>query len=241
MGEGILKQVQHTFLKREQIMLNNLKDLLGISDPERLCLLDKDLFKNLPISIMWKDRNSVYLGGNDYLANLLGLKKGDDLIKRTDFDLSWSASAENFRLNDKQVIHQDKALTMLEAGVIGNKTQATAISYKFPLRLRTKKIAGIICVAIQLDNNGLIQTVLTDNKTLDAKSKFDSLDSITGFNLTRRQKECVYYLTRGMSIKQIANVLKLSPRTVEHYLEAARDRLGCHSRAQLIEKILDEK
>jgi len=219
-------------------MLIDLLKLTGISDPERLCMLDKDIFKNLPVSIMWKDKNSVYLGSNDHLAKILGLDNGDDIVKYTDFDLTWSASAENFRQNDKQVIYHEKPLTKLEVGNLVNEKQAKAISYKFPLRLRTKKIAGIICIAIQLDSDELFQTVLADDKSLDTKSKLYLSDAIASFNLTKRQKECVYYLARGMSIKQIASALNLSPRTVEHYLEAAKDKLDCHTRAQLIEKVL---
>ena len=58
-------------------------------------------------------------------------------------------------------------------------------------------------------------------------------------NLSKRQKECLYYLTRGMTIKQIAKVLLLSPRTVEFYFDNLRTKLNCHSRSELVSKAIE--
>lgn len=54
--------------------------------------------------------------------------------------------------------------------------------------------------------------------------------------LSSRQKECLFHLVRGMTIKQVADTLKLSPRTVEHYIEAVKAKLDCNTRFDLIEK-----
>ncbi len=61
------------------------------------------------------------------------------------------------------------------------------------------------------------------------------------YHLTDRQADCLYYLMNGMSIKQIAKRLILSPRTVEHYLEAVKIKMGCKSRVELFEKARDLK
>jgi DNA-binding CsgD family transcriptional regulator len=58
-------------------------------------------------------------------------------------------------------------------------------------------------------------------------------------NLSARQKECLHYLAKGMKTKQIARILDLSSRTVEHYLEAVKDKLNCHSHSALIEYCLN--
>jgi DNA-binding NarL/FixJ family response regulator len=53
--------------------------------------------------------------------------------------------------------------------------------------------------------------------------------------LTDRQVECLYYLVKGMTIRQIASQLTLSHRTVEHYLETIKRKLQCNKRCELIE------
>lgn len=52
--------------------------------------------------------------------------------------------------------------------------------------------------------------------------------------LSNRQLECLYFLTQGMTQKQIAHALNLSPKTVEHYLSAIKEKTNCHSRSALI-------
>ena len=54
--------------------------------------------------------------------------------------------------------------------------------------------------------------------------------------LTERQLDCLFYLVQGMTIREIAEILSLSARTVEHYLEAVKAKLGCKNRSQLIAK-----
>jgi DNA-binding CsgD family transcriptional regulator len=52
--------------------------------------------------------------------------------------------------------------------------------------------------------------------------------------LTKREAECINYLGQGKTAKEVANLLKISPRTVEYYLQNARLRLKCSDRSHLI-------
>jgi DNA-binding CsgD family transcriptional regulator len=52
--------------------------------------------------------------------------------------------------------------------------------------------------------------------------------------LTPQQLKCISLVIVGHSIKTISSKLKLSPRTVEHYLEKVRQKYGCHNMRQLI-------
>jgi LuxR family quorum-sensing system transcriptional regulator SolR len=54
--------------------------------------------------------------------------------------------------------------------------------------------------------------------------------------LTDRQVDCLYYLMNGMTAKQIAKRLNLSPRTVENHLEAIKVKMNCYSRIELFQK-----
>jgi DNA-binding CsgD family transcriptional regulator len=52
--------------------------------------------------------------------------------------------------------------------------------------------------------------------------------------LSKREKECVSFLSKGYTDKQIARQLGISPRTVETYLSAAKHKLSIATRAELI-------
>jgi DNA-binding NarL/FixJ family response regulator len=61
-----------------------------------------------------------------------------------------------------------------------------------------------------------------------------SSTSIIPDKLTSQQFKCLLQLVRGMTVKQIAATLELSPKTVEHYLDAVKNKLNCSSRYELI-------
>lgn len=54
------------------------------------------------------------------------------------------------------------------------------------------------------------------------------------YNLTCRQHECLYYLVQGNSAKQIGNILGLSYRTIEYYLNIQKKKFNCKNRQELI-------
>jgi len=52
--------------------------------------------------------------------------------------------------------------------------------------------------------------------------------------LSPREKECLTQLRKGFSYSKIGSLLGLSDRTVEHYLDSAKNKLGLESRSELI-------
>lgn len=59
--------------------------------------------------------------------------------------------------------------------------------------------------------------------------------------LSKREKECLFWLIHGKTGKEIAEKLSLSPRTVESYLEHCKNKLGCYTKSELFEKALTAK
>ena len=58
------------------------------------------------------------------------------------------------------------------------------------------------------------------------------------FNLTPREKDVMSYSAGGMTAKQIAEHLALSPRTIAHTLERARKKLEAVSTMEALAKAL---
>jgi DNA-binding CsgD family transcriptional regulator len=57
-------------------------------------------------------------------------------------------------------------------------------------------------------------------------------------SLTPQQLQCAIYLVKGFTFKEIAKILKLSPRTVGHYIENIKDRYQCSKKHELISFLL---
>lgn len=58
-----------------------------------------------------------------------------------------------------------------------------------------------------------------------------------GVSLSARELACAKLLRQGKSARLIAEVLFLSPRTVETHLQHLKEKLHCHTKAELISKI----
>ena len=57
-----------------------------------------------PIRIFWKDLDLNYLGSNTIFAKDAGFSKPEDLIGKSDFDMSWKSNAILYQNDDKEII-----------------------------------------------------------------------------------------------------------------------------------------
>lgn len=216
-------------------MLDLLSKLINIANSGQTTIETANQFQNESLATYWKDLNSKYIGCNDYHAYIVGLTKPDDLTGLSDLDLCWSKEAPSLYINDQKVITEKKNIFFIESYKSPNGVLNNCLSYKAPLYTRLKKIIGVVGLSLQINTNALYIGAPTTS-SIDKILFFSQSKNLQG--LSDRQKECLYYLTKGMTSKQIARVLQLSPRTVEHYIEFIKIKLGCFSRADLIEKIL---
>lgn len=63
-------------------------------------------------------------------------------------------------------------------------------------------------------------------------------DQISGTSLTRRERQVVGLLSQGMTSKEIARKLSLSPRTVEDYRATLRKKFGAKNTSELLAQLM---
>lgn len=68
-------------------------------------------------------------------------------------------------------------------------------------------------------------------------NRYELGDKFPGVYFTQREAELMALMMRGKKNDDIAKILKLSPRTVEYYLELMRDKLGAKTKFELIDMI----
>lgn len=83
------------------------------------------IIDNIPQLIFWKDRNSVYLGCNQRVANINQLANPDEIIGKTDFDLIWREFAVQYQADDAQVMQTGQPLLHVVEPVIQPDGQKT--------------------------------------------------------------------------------------------------------------------
>jgi DNA-binding CsgD family transcriptional regulator len=62
----------------------------------------------------------------------------------------------------------------------------------------------------------------------------EEMFNLQGKNISFRERDCLYHLFRGKTIKETAKLLKLSPRTVEEYLNRIKQKTGCKYKRDLL-------
>jgi len=106
----------------------------------------RTVIDTVPLPLLWKDRNSVFLGCNRQLADLLGLVSPEDIIGKTDFDLSpIDAEAIAYRLDDQQVMQTAEAkLGIQETITLPDGEQRWIETHKAPLRDWSGEVVGLV-------------------------------------------------------------------------------------------------
>ncbi len=100
----------------------------------------------VPLPLFWKDRASVYLGCNQKLAKILRLPSADEIIGKTDFDLSWTEDESiAYRADDRRVMESGKArLKIEETMTLPNGEQRWLETHKAPLKDSIDRVIGVV-------------------------------------------------------------------------------------------------
>ena len=127
-------------------VLNDITDLKRAEDTikqnEKMLRLILD---TIPVSVFWKDVNSVFLGCNRVVVEDAGLSSPEDLIGKTDFDFVWSARAPDYIKDDKEVIQSGEAkLNILERLTSSDGSTKWIKTYKVPLRDLEGRVIGVL-------------------------------------------------------------------------------------------------
>ena len=59
------------------------------------------------------------------------------------------------------------------------------------------------------------------------------------FKLTEKQEECLFFLIRGKTIKEIAKILRVHPRSIEDRISLIKTNLNCQRTSEIIEKAIN--
>ncbi|WP_258956537.1 PAS domain-containing sensor histidine kinase [Legionella sainthelensi] len=133
----------------------------GFLSVDANALILSNIIKALPGSVYWKDKEGRYLGCNDTMLEMVGMKS---VIGKTDFDMPWVESAETIRNNDLRVMALNSALEMEETATLADGQQVTVLTKKTPLRDAQGNVIGIIGVSLNITHRKQREERLLSNQ-----------------------------------------------------------------------------
>jgi len=211
-------------------------------------LNDQPLLNAIPACLGFKDLNSTYIAGNQKLADILGYTHPEDLqgIKDSEIKSPIAELAETFVEQDKLVIsgvEQDN----LDVGLYADNQVHIFHSKKSQYRNAQSEVIGTVFHMAELSLDilqSLNQTFQTDY--MEKRHNISMLngsfkvvkDNTTDYKLSIRESECLFFLLRGQSSKEIGSQLGISYRTVETHLNSIKRKFHCKKRSQVIDKAI---
>lgn len=218
---------------------------LALIDFHTLCAMASQLLTTAPGLIDWKNKDCEFLGCNYSVAKIASINSPEDIIGKNDEDFTWGKNghAELIRQVDKEALKGQIIFDICK--VQHPDKQRLLFAKKVPLITKQNCIVGVLDYLTEIDDSSII-SILSHLEKLNIKITSDVIAIAKKYAvkdnmhlLSERQKECLYYLLRGATAKEIAKKLDLSFRTIEDYIELIKDKFQCSSKTSLIEKAIN--
>lgn len=183
-----------------------------------------------------KDQDSRITRCNSIFLEYAGACSEHEVLGYTDYDFPWQEYADTYRQHELQVLAGNS-----HSIIFPSKTALGSFSvflHNKAARYDAQgKIIGIQCHAVEIIHPeihrlfaGLIE------KTPDLmQQKGYTLGKNSLLGLTPREKDILFFLCKAKTAKQIALILKISPRTIYSHIEHLKAKLNCHTKGELID------
>ena len=111
-----------------------------------------NILNNVPASVFWKDRNSVYLGVNNRFALDTGCQYPQEIVGKTDYDLAWTREqADFYRECDRQVMDGGKAMLNIEESQRqSDGKEIHLLTSKVPLLDAAGQVSGMLGIYVDI-------------------------------------------------------------------------------------------
>ena len=205
----------------------------------------KDLIA-LPLNVYLLNQVSENVMVNAITVETCGWKSIPWAIGKS-IEAIWPTEQAELCLENDQGVLRSNKLNVFEEDVFNEKQFGLqALSFKYPWYDTDNKLVGLFGCSIVPDaypfySLGNSLAVLAKTQLLNSP-QFET----PGINLpvknnyfTKRELDVLKLIIRAKTSKEIATQLGLSHRTVEHYVENAKRKIGASSKSELIDKIID--
>lgn len=206
--EGVLRDITERKLTEEKIH-------------ESSQLIDR-IINSINVRVFWKDKDSKYLGCNQFFAEDAGFKNPDELIGKDDYQMAWKEMAHLYRIDDKQVIESGIPKLNIEEPLKNSEGKLiTLITNKIPLKNANGEIYGVLGTYIDISDRKDVESTLETSKMHLSAILQSTADGLLAIG---KENEVLFYNERFNQLWNIP-IEKTESRNDKILLEYILDQL----------------
>lgn len=207
-----------------------------------------EFINQLPGMALLRDTECRCLWANEFTARSLGFANQAAVIGRTPFDLPCPAAicAASFVEQAHYVITHKKALYMLEILNLSQGERRILWTSEQPI-LHHNTVLGGLRHAIDLTHFPMakVSDWLLKSEQYYTPQRADTRSyTVNGspkdHGLTPRELDCLFYVLRGQTNKEVGRSLGISCRTVDKYLQNIKYKWHCPNKKNVIDRAIQE-
>ena len=193
--------------------------------------MKEQVLEQLNLYIWAKDKNYRYIYCNENYAMAAGIDSPHQIIGKSDDQMPWRHLADFFKAGDYGVLQGNIRINAVEVSDTLNKVKDILVTENILLDSHGESI-GVVGSFVDITGKQLIKKA----GHYDAFNKRYYLgeEDFEDTYLTGREIIVFKRILLGYSAQQIAQTLKISPKTIEGYMENIKNKLQAKSRGEII-------
>lgn len=200
----------------------------------------------LPVNVYFMDTDSCMRTLNEQTAKTCGYTSSLNAIGKSIRDVSKKETAQRIIKNDREIISNRVNKITTETYTRLDDIDLTAISIKFPW-YQNDDVIGIMGCSILVDQQNIaslsdaLRKLMQTGLLMPSQASSTSIPGliIDDVFFDERDQQILYLTVRGKTAKNIARIIDISHRTVEHRIEKIKLKLSVATRSELIDKVID--
>lgn len=214
-------------------------------NPNHLLLPTVDDLCKQPFDIFLLDLDLQNKKVNRSDAEACGFDSEESAIGKTVFDCCEKQFASNVTEVDKVVLESQNS-SLYECDFFGKNGEVYrgCLTFRFPWFDEDNNITGLLGLNIRIGKQPLAESLayvqalgLLNKKYASSIANFSNPNNFES-HFSKRERDVVRILIKRKTAKDIATILGLSFRTVQHYIDNIKCKMEVSSKSQLIEKII---
>lgn len=193
------------------------------------------------------DKHHRFVAANQSTVELFGYSSIEQLLGDTPSEIPCEASqsADAFISQNNHVMKTEESVVVLDVHRYSQDNIHSLFTIKNPVYGADGSVVAVDCACNEMLDKNLAHFMSSlmsiDRFLFSDKAESFSYTNSTPLNtvsLSNREEQCLFFLIRGSTAKQIAQKLQLSPSSITSYIENMKVKLDCQTRSQLIEKAI---